>query len=411
MTLRDSYSSLFASKTLLNEFLDFSNIERISEQKIKSVFKNHDKDSCFVHFESEKYKLNRSFHSVSVYLLGLYLLENGLKDVFKDFGISCENFKFASFNEMNLKKISDAENYLWTLTSLYHDVASDWEHSETTMTYAHLGNNPFVSPKAFIDISEIFGKEKISRTIFDSSKKINEITKNVKIFDKSADEKSLVRFFPKNLVEGYFRMRLDKGYAEHGIISGYIFYDALVKNYFEKLDIYLQKNPSCPKNFSFTLENILYRPEHLLIFKYVACSIICHNIWRYTDKSKLEYFDFGICDEKLAAYKNPILIDKNPLLFFLCLVDTIEPAKCFYQIKPKDVLSGIDIDVDKEKILLTINDSFSGTSESVEKWFDKIKSMKQWMKINVQEIERNKAIQIFFGKEDLKIKTEKYLNI
>lgn len=411
MTLRDCYSSLFARKTLLNEFLDFSNIERTSEQKIKSVFKNHDKDSCFVHFESEKYKLNRSFHSVSVYLLGLYLLENGLKDVFKDFGVSCENFKFTSFNEMNLKKISGLENYIWTLASLYHDVASDWEHSENAMSFAHFGNNLFIVPETFINISEMFGKEKISYTIFDSSKKIDEITKNVKIFDKSADENSLVRFLPKNLVEGYFRMRLDKGYADHGIISGYIFYDVLVKNYFEKLDIYLRQKPSFPKDSSFIAENLTYRPEHLLIFRYVACSIICHNIWRYTDKSKLEYFDFGICDEKLAAYKNPILIDKNPLLFFLCLVDTIEPAKCFYQIKPKDVLSGIDIDVDKERILLTINDSFSGTSESLEKWFDKIKSMEQWMKINVQEIEKNRTIRISFCKEELKPKTEKYLNI
>lgn len=390
MSLKDIYSDY-----CLSDIFKDKNYNKNTEDIIKKIFTNHEKESSLVNLENENIKFDRSFHSVSVYLLGRYLLKNkfysGL-DIFNDF---CRDFNFESLNNPdNDKQINDGINYIWSLTSLYHDVVSSTENSNKVLQYAHYEDNPFITPETFINISKIFGKEKIIYTIFDENPKIDKITKSIK---NIPFEKEL---YSQNQIESYFRYRLNDGNADHGIISGYIFYDSLVKNYLEKLKEHLHNNSSTKITAEFISDkNLKYRPTHLVLFKIIANAIICHNIWRYEPETRLKYFDFGICDEKFEANKKLLTKEENPLLFFLCLTDTIEPVKFFQQIDAKKVLAGIEINANENKITLTINKNFDVNSETVKKWFEKIESMKKWMKIDVKRAKDEKSIEISFSKE------------
>lgn len=404
MTLKEVYKEAFPD--IDGIFRDKNSYNKSVEGKIKEIFKTHEKEHCFANLENnDKYKFDRSFHSVSVYMLGLYLLEtkfySGL-DVFSDF---CKDFQFDPFSISKNEQISGGINYIWTLASLYHDVVTDREDSKEAAQYANHGNNPFITPETFINISGMFGKEKIIYTIFDENSEIDKITKNT---GKTNFEKLP---YSKNQIEGYFRYRLNDGKADHGIVSGYIFYDALVKNYLKKLEKYLGKNPLAKETDEFNSDNNRkYRPKHLVLFKIIANAIICHNIWRYEKETKLKYFDFGICSEEFESSKNLLTEKENPLLFFLCLADTLEPTKFFYQFDAQKVLEGIEIEADETKLTLSINDDFAANCETIEKWFEKIESMKKWMKINVKRGADGKSIEILLGKK-AGMKKRKALNL
>lgn len=392
MTLKEIYKEAFPA--IASVFEDKSDYNGNAENKIEKIFKTHEKNNCFVELGGKgKYKFNRSFHSVSVYMLGLYLLKtkfySGL-DVFSDF---CEDFQFNPLSALNNEQISGGINYIWTLASLYHDVVTDRENSKEAAQYANHGNNPFITPETFINISGMFGNEKVIHTIFNENPEIDKITKNT---GKTNFEKLP---YSKNQIEGYFRYRLNDGKADHGIVSGYIFYDALVKNYLEKLEKHLRDCKTAKETDEFNSKNNRYRPKHLVLFKIIANAIICHNIWRYERETKLKYFDFGICSEEFESSKNLLTEKENPLLFFLCLADTLEPTKFFHQFDAQKVLEGIEIKADETKLTLSINDDFAANCETVEKWFEKIESMKKWMKINVKRGADGKSIEISLGKK------------
>lgn len=394
MTLKEVYKESFPA--IAGVFEDKSNYNDTAQKEIiKKIFDFHEKDNCFIELGGKgKYKFNRSFHSVSVYMLGLYLLEtkfySGL-DAFSDF---CKDFQFNPLSALNNEQISGGINYIWTLASLYHDVVTSREDSKEAAQYANHGNNPSIAPETFINISGMFGKEKIIHTIFDENPEIDKITKNV---GKNGFEKLP---YSKNQIEGYFRYRLNDGKADHGIVSGYIFYDALVKNYLEKLEKYLRDCKTAKETDEFNSKNNRkYRPKHLVLFKIIANAIICHNIWRYEKETKLKYFDFGICSEEFESSKNLLTEKENPLLFFLCLADTLEPTKFFHQFDAQKVLEGIEIEADETKLTLKIKEDFAANCEIVEKWFEKIESMKKWMKIDVERGADGKSIEILLGKK------------
>lgn len=404
MTLKEVYKEAFPD--IDGIFRDKNSYNKSAEGKIKEIFKTHEKEHCFTNLENnDKYKFDRSFHSVSVYMLGLYLLKtkfySGL-DVFSDF---CKDFQFEPLSALNNEQISGGINYIWTLASLYHDVVTSREDSREAAQYANHGNNPFITPETFINISGMFGKEKVIHTIFNENPEIDKITKNT---GKTNFEKLP---YSKNQIEGYFRYRLNDGKADHGIVSGYIFYDALVKNYLKKLEKYLRENPNAKETDEFdSKNNRKYRPKHLVLFKIIANAIICHNIWRYEKETKLKYFDFGICSEEFESSKNLLTEKENPLLFFLCLADTLEPTKFFYQFDAQKVLEGIEIEADETKLTLTIKEDFAANCETIEKWFEKIESMKKWMKIDVERGTAGKSIEILLGKK-AGMKKRKALNL
>jgi hypothetical protein len=204
-------------------------------------------------------------------------------------------------------------------------------------------------------------------------------------------------------VNRYFRKRLGKDRLDHGILSGYVFYNQLINNYLNQIG---QKHKKDYKDGSFDTENsdkitIKYRPIHLLLFKYIADAIIAHNIWHYKSEEKYEYIFWGL--ESLSANKR-LSLKKDSLAFMLGLLDAMEPVKFFCKddniVTPKDVLEGINIEwSDNNEHSFSIKIS-PCNEESLKilnfsKWFeDKFENMECWLDLTVEYNQDTKEIKI-----------------
>lgn len=380
-TLYEAYLEIVGDEDILHSLLEFDS-DKESGRKIKGIFKNQGKDRCFEHLENSSIELTRSFHSVSLYLLGLHLIgESRFFEQFKNFKHSLsDNYKFTTFPEV--KKYCDDKNintvaaYIWALASLYHDVATSREKLKQPLSESVIRN---ALPENYLSSCDVFGKKPINYTIFENYKEIDDILKNC-----SRNNCNGIPTYSDEIINGYFRKRLKDGCIDHGVASGYLFYDALVKNYIKNKE----KVVSVNEQGEFSVNELKFRPVHLQLFKYIADAIIVHNIWRYNDKTKSEYDSYGIAIESLQEEKNLFTVEDNPLPFFLCLVDTIEPTKFFYQLSFESVLKGISIDCFGDRIEIQVNktENFPLSQTIIKEWFsNKLSSMSKWLNVKVHE--------------------------
>lgn len=351
-------------RDILNNVISVSSNEEAdkeAEKKIRDVFGEAGKSACFSSFDESC--LTRTFHSISVYFIGLYLFRNGFltkANYFNVKKIEGFNFKTGLSNDFE-KELKEQETekekansaiYIWALTSLYHDVMSNRELNKLTKL-VNTVDNYYLTPVSFFNYSDLFGENPLSHTIFSDDDDVKALTKDITIFDES--NKRVTPFEPTysdGQIEGYFRKRLHDGCFDHGIASGYVFYDRLVRNYIEKE----RKYPSKNLDGSFSDEGNTYRPEHLVLFKYIADAIIAHNIWRYNEDTRPEYVRFGIDGKNMQVRHNRFTLQETSLLYFLCLIDTIEPTKFFRSkdISDKAILEGIDLEINKNTLTLEV---------------------------------------------------------
>lgn len=362
--------------------------DETAEKIIKDIFESHGKGNCFLQLDTSKYNLKRTFHSVSVYLIGLYLLKNTFigKNPFRL--KNSKDFKFESKLSIH---IAPETNYIWLLSSLYHDVVTNRENFKVSCLI-NSRDNIFITPISFLNYIDFFN-QKLCYSIFSDSFGITEITKNINAFESATDIKPT---YDEKIVNAYFRKRLGAGYIDHGIASGFVFYDALVKNYLEKLSKKISKDFSMKLNEEFLDENLVYRPEHLLFFKYIANAIIVHNIWRYDENTIVKYAECDLLDEKLMSGKNLFSLENNPLVFLLCLVDTIEPTKFFHErfnIEIEDILKDIEIEVKDNSIYIQLSDSLKFPNQAKKDWCGKLKSLEDWLAVKI-EIDDSKKIAV-----------------
>ena len=424
--LKTIFESLFKSeddpnRTLSGAF-DLNNCEPVmsAEEEIKKVFGDHGKMGCFVSLENSGVPLTRTFHSLSVYLIGLYLLNkkfgvagNKAENTFLNFnveklGIDISDFKFESLNFSDSVHVPDGINYIWTLTSLYHDVITNREKAELAKLI-NTADNPFITPVSFFNFVDFF-KDKLRYTIFEDYPEIERILSECKKENKPSNN-VVEPTYSEKTVNAYFRKRLHEGYIDHGIASGFVFYDSLVKNYLDKE----RKANGKEDDGSFSSEifvdtasgkqpcQLTYRPEHLVFFKYIADAITVHNIWRYDkndEQSKADYARFGLLSDEMKAYTNLLTIEDNPLAFFLCLVDTIEPTKYFDKISVVKLLEGISLNVNNNSIVIEFSEDLrkeidethqkDNTSRTLDAWFkDKPDTMTKWMSVTVERDKTN----------------------
>lgn len=132
------------------------------------------------------------------------------------------------------------------------------------------------------------------------------------------------RYYSSDIINRYFQYRLFRFKClDHGIIGADKLMDGLIENYCSKF-----KQCIVQTDFNnFVYENKHYCVDQFRIFAYICDCIASHNIWYASNaKSKKEYKDFGLY--ALLARKNrKIKYKENPLLFLLCLADSLEPVK------------------------------------------------------------------------------------
>ena len=303
----------------------------------------------------------KHMHSVSLYLLGVKLLslfQEHLREALLKF---VPNFSSWGGDENS--------PYIWFLPAMYHDFASCAElgtiHANDSDSHRslqfHLGNhNILYSP--------------------------------YRHFPYKA-ENIPFRFSPE-LIENYFYYCACQGRCEHGIIAGYLFFDRFVKNYLK----------ACPnavpdENGDVRRNGLNWNVGHLTFAAYAADAIICHNIWLGGNAEKDKYTQFGLSPLLYKEHpENKLSIEKYPLQFMLCLLDTIEPIKRFEDsLSPTKILMGIglDFDVADRTLSLSWNNEIK-KKKGVKKWRDGIVAMRDWMCVDVEEKENENGVMIGF---------------
>lgn len=183
----------------------------------------------------------------------------------------------------------------------------------------------------------------------------------------------------------YFYYRLyEMKVLDHGIVGADEFFSNLVVNYVKEYRVMAAGDSFRETVNEFHNERgIHFCSEQIKIFAYIADCIASHNMYmaKDNDESKTMYLNYAL---------NCLLPDKferisykdNPLLFILCVADTIEPSKKFTNYRNKDVLNLISIDYCVSNNLLNVEvDEELYNSDAGREYVSNIKELEKWCDI------------------------------
>lgn len=268
-------------------------------------------------------------HTASVFIIGTIIFHNTiLKDKY---------FAGLTHSKRNLFA------FLWYLTSLFHDIATDFEKN-------HNKEN---------DISTI--------------KKLKKFFSITEYPHGNANESQINYLF--NYIDKYYRYKLEKfKKIDHGICGGLLLYDRLIKNRREK-EKQAKENGIGSRFWHRSLEG------H---YNEICIAIATHNIW-YKNQEVVK----SIPEFKTLKKLN---CDDSPLLFLLGLVDTIDPLKIFNCKKNEEkIFKELELAFpNKQTIVLKIKKE----SDIDPVRFKKLKEDLNWLNVDSKLIDRGIIIKI-----------------
>lgn len=184
---------------------------------------------------------------------------------------------------------------------------------------------------------------------------------------------------------GYFYYRLyEMSALDHGIIGADEFFSRLVVNYVREYREIAVSDSFHGSIYEFCNNHGLhFYSEQLKIFAYIADCIASHNMYKADDNENLKaiyrryFLECLLPDEyQLISYKD------NPLLFILCIADTIEPSKRFTSYRNEEVLKLISIDYNVDTNLLNVEIAEElYNSNAGYKYVADIKGLEKWCDI------------------------------
>jgi len=200
------------------------------------------------------------------------------------------------------------------------------------------------------------------------------------------------------LIDDYFYFREDyMNVIDHGIIGGMLLFDRFIELYQKKYfdNINLDFNKRYHSNFTYFMCDDYHEAciEQFPLFAYLADCIVSHNVFLPTEESLPVYKKYNI-----DALKNKqIDYAKNPLLYLLCFVDTIDPVKFFmnkyngnYPIN--EILNSIGLEVDDKQKTITISKIESGfikNPDHFKEYINKILELNDFLKIKIERKDDN----------------------
>jgi len=186
--------------------------------------------------------------------------------------------------------------------------------------------------------------------------------------------------------DNYFKYRLmTMNTLDHGIVGADQLFSGLIDNYRKEFNENLRDG--CYENFH-NNQNRYFCCEQFKVFAYIANCIAAHNVFMSPNKeeSKQLYSEYGL---ECLWPENFRKIDyqEDPLLFVLCVADTLEPSKRFREMNSVNILKMIGISYDKESNTVCIEIETKLThSEEGTKYIKDIRSLEQWCEINTKVI-------------------------
>jgi len=301
---------------------------------IKNFLKISGKESVVSHFFTRELSnagvslenFERATHTNSVFFIGSLLYE---KLLLKD-----------KINFVREDRKGDEFPFIWFLTSLVHDFGNFAEDDKSN--FPHITED-ISSLGLTHNLLDYDGDSGYLKAAYDDYKDpIKSIIKEIPNYFKDA-------FNGKKSSHGAEKI-------EHGIYTGLLLYDGLVKNRIERKE---QQDRGVEKGF-------YWKADLDKFYALASFAIAIHNMRRDGIVENPEDLKFSI--------------DAEPFLFLFALADTIEPIKTFHSEDPEDVLKNILIDVQEDKIILqNALDSKLDFSKLVEK----VCGLASWLDVKV----------------------------
>jgi len=301
-----------------NQKINNWNIKEKHKKFIDNFLRLSGKMDINISFENILDNFERNIHTNSVFFLGcLFYKELGFQDKI-------------SF----IRDDRDEFHFIWFLTSLIHDFGYKIEKNKEK--YDGITED-IESFKKYFSINNDLLKESLNSSSENMQKLIADINE----------------YYKKRFNGSIGRDR--NGKIDHGIASGLILYNSLVKN---RKKMKEQHGDIDEKH------NLYWGDELDEFYKISAYSIAVHNIRREDNDLKFS-------------------IEENPFLFLFWLTDTIEPTKCFNCCNPQYVLENIIIKFHDNKKGFTIKNKENSELDFT-KYKKNIEDLIKFLDINVK---------------------------
>ena len=340
----------------------------------------------------DQYIEMRNVHTVNVFFIGIFLQRR----IDENISIKSEVSSDYPFS------------YLWYLLCLAHDLGYTYEKYSTTyikrplkLYYAHHNYNQCNRLKIYsskfytrrkwdedhgIDIgylnSSLWGRRIISHYMYRNQ--IYRLSKDIEYNNGILIKRPR---YSLGTINNYFYYRLyEMNTLDHGIVGADDFYSRLVGNYlkeYRRMDSrYFAEGNICS---FYNQEELYFCSEQIKIFAYIADCIASHNMYKADDNERCRatYVEYSL-NSLLPEMFQPISYKENPLLFILCVADTIEPSKKFIEYSNKDVLKLISIEYNAFNNFLHVEvDEKLYASTAGKEYVSSIKALEQWCDIKI----------------------------
>ena len=191
--------------------------------------------------------------------------------------------------------------------------------------------------------------------------------------------------YSRTTINNYFHYRLNEMKTlDHGIVGADDFFSRLFINYVSEYTKMANRSKTKVDFSNFHNERGLhFCSEQFKIFAYLADCISSHNIYKAGDDaaSETKYQKYGLNCLVGDKFKH-ISYRDNPLLFILCVADTIEPSKRFPHYSNARLLNLISIDcnVDTNTLFIELDESLYN-SPAGRKYVASIEGLNDWCDI------------------------------
>ena len=204
--------------------------------------------------------------------------------------------------------------------------------------------------------------------------------------------------YSRTTINNYFHYRLNQMKTlDHGIVGADDFFSRLFINYVSEYTRMANRSRTKVDFSNFHNERGLhFCSEQFKIFAYLADCISNHNIYKAGDDatSEMKYEKYGLNCLVGDKFK-PVSYQDNPLLFILCIADTIEPSKRFPGFSNERLLKLVSIDysADTNTLFIELDEKLYNSSAG-QRYVADVESLKDWCDIEV------KVAKVRFGEEN-----------
>lgn len=173
----------------------------------------------------------------------------------------------------------------------------------------------------------------------------------------------------------------ENNFLNHGILGARAYNKKFIQIYRCACCDKIRESPQELVDFKhFLLHERFFSNAVLHVNKYISSVINDHNIWKSSKNTEKIYHKY-LLDELINDRFNKISYTNNPLLYILCIADTIEPIKALNN-NHELIIHEFFIEVKEKQLCITVSDSLKQSNEWVN-YKKRLFDLNDWIDINV----------------------------